>query len=62
MLLFIFIAKYIFCFAAVKKNYSEPYFSLFHELFNDYKKITYKWDWTKCFSYNSPLVSNLTYV
>ena len=35
-----FYCKIYIWFAAVKKNYSEQYFSLFHELFNDYTKIT----------------------
>ena len=38
---------------------SKTYFSLLHELCKiEVPKITQKWEWTKCFLYNSPLVKN----
>ena len=39
---------------------SKAYFSLSYELFK-FPKITQKWDWTKCFPYNSPLVKNIKF-
>ena len=55
MFLFIFIAKYIFSIIAVEIICSKTYFSLLYELFKiEAPKITQKWDWTKCFPYNSP--------
>ena len=57
MFLFIFIAKYIFSIAAMEIICSKTYFSLLYELFKiEAPKIAQKWDWTKCFQYNSPLV------
>ena len=36
---------------------SKAYFSLLYELFKtEVPKIIQKWDWGKCFPYNSPLV------
>ena len=61
MFLFIFIAKYtcgkyIFI-AALEIIYSKIYSSLLYESFKiEVPKITQKWDWTKCFWYNSSLV------
>ena len=60
MLLFIFIAKYTFSIVAREIVFSKTYFSLLQELFKiDVPKITPKWDCTKCFQYNSPLVTKL---
>ena len=61
MFLFIFIAKYtcgkyVFI-AALEIICSKTYSSLLYESFKtEVPKITQKWDWTKCFWYNSPLV------
>ena len=36
---------------------SKTYCSLLYELFRiEVSEITQKWDWTKCFLYNNPLV------
>ena len=49
--------KYIFSIAAIEIVWRKTYFSLLHELFKmEVPKITQKWDWTKFFPYNSPLV------
>ena len=57
MFSFIFIAKYIYSIAAMEIICSKTYFSLLYELFKvEVPKITQKWEWTKCFPFNSPLV------
>ena len=57
MFLFSFIAKFIFSIAAMEIICSKAYFSLLYELFKtEVPKIIQKWDWGKCFPYNSPLV------
>ena len=41
----------------MKRICSKTYLSLLYELFKiEVSKINQKWDWTKCFPYNSPLV------
>ena len=57
MLLFIFIGNYIFSIAAMEIICSKTYFTLLYELFKtEVPKITPKWDWTRYFPYNNPLV------
>ena len=57
MFLFIFIANYICSIAAMETICSKTYFSLSYKLFKiEVPKITLKWDWTKCFQQDNPLV------
>ena len=59
MLLFIFFAKYIFSIAAMATINSKTYFNLLHkQKFYEWIKKLEKWNWTKFFPYNSPLVIN----
>ena len=56
MLLFVFIAKYIFPTSAVEINRSKTFPAYCMNYLNQkISKTIQKWDWTKCFPYNSPL-------
>ena len=47
---------YTFC-CCYGNSFFKTIFSLLHELSKmEVPKITKKWDWTKCFLHNSPLV------
>ena len=53
-----FIVKYTFSIAVMEIIFSKTYLSLLYELFKiKVPKIIRKWDWNKCFLYNSPLVT-----
>ena len=57
MFLLVFIAKYIFFIATMEIICSKTYLSLLYELLKiEVPRVSQKWDWGKCFLYNSSLV------